>query len=264
MSENKIEKTIGNLLREARLSKNISIEDASKRTKIHPNILKAMENDDFKFSGTVYAKGFLKLYAEFLGLDKEDLVRRFQGVSGMSDEQPAVRKVPYSSRYLKPSINALRKINFKIVVIVILILVAGIGLIRLIRHRKTAPARAVSVALQKTEMKKSSVAQESAKKPVFITPAQAVSKEEEKIILVVRAKVKTWLQVKVDGKVFFQSVLAKGAAETWEAKEKIELWLGNAGGVQLELNGRLLEKIGRPGQTLRHVVVTKAGLSIQK
>jgi len=93
---------------------------------------------------------------------------------------------------------------------------------------------------------------------------QAVEKEGEKIVLVLRAKEKTWLQVKVDGKVVLQNLLARGAAESWQAREKIELWLGNAGAVQLEVNGRLLERIGRPGQTLRRVVITREGLSIQR
>ena len=92
MSENKSEKGIGSVLKEARQSKNISVEEASKNTRIHVNILKSMENDDFKSLGTVYAKSFLKLYAEYLSLDKESLMQRFQG--SLSDEEAgSVKKI---------------------------------------------------------------------------------------------------------------------------------------------------------------------------
>jgi hypothetical protein len=92
----------------------------------------------------------------------------------------------------------------------------------------------------------------------------AVKKSQEKVILVVKAKEKAWLQIKVDGKVAFQNVLPKGSAESWQADEKIEMWVGNAGAIQVELNGQLLGKIGRPGQTLKRVVFTRSGLSIQR
>ena len=68
-------KSIGQTLKSARLKKNYTIEDVHKFIKIHPNYIKAMENDDYSiFDGKVHSKGFLKNYVEFLDLDLEELL----------------------------------------------------------------------------------------------------------------------------------------------------------------------------------------------
>ena len=253
-------KSIGSILIDARQAKNISLQEASKNTRIHVNILKSMESDDFTTMGAVYAKSFLKLYAEYLNLDKEDIARRFEGAPGEEARASAEKKTGiFRSQPLKGTgiqlqslakcLESLKKINFKYVAVIVLVIIVVMGLNRFVHRRRSVFRRP-----EKTEAKAT-----PAKKSVTAPKAQ----QEEKIVLVIRAKDKSWLQVKVDGKIVFQSILAKGTAESWQAKEKIELWLGNAGAVQLELNGKLLGKIGRPGQALKRVLVTRAGLSIQ-
>lgn len=68
-------KSIGQTLKSARLKKNFTIEDVHKFIKVHPKYVKAMENNDYSvFDGKVHSKGFLKIYAEFLELDLEELL----------------------------------------------------------------------------------------------------------------------------------------------------------------------------------------------
>ncbi|HUK83709.1 MAG TPA: helix-turn-helix domain-containing protein [Verrucomicrobiae bacterium] len=62
--------SIGETLREARHVKQASLEDAARATKIKLEILERLEADDFNaLAAPMYTKGFLKLYAEYLGLD---------------------------------------------------------------------------------------------------------------------------------------------------------------------------------------------------
>jgi hypothetical protein len=56
--------------------------------------------------------------------------------------------------------------------------------------------------------------------------------------------------------------LKKGRFENWYAKDKIELSLGNAAAVDLEVNGRPISNLGRKGQALKNIVITKEGLMI--
>jgi len=62
--------SIGETLRGARHNMKASLEDASRTTKIKVEVLEKMEADDLRALGApMYVKGFLKLYAEYLGLD---------------------------------------------------------------------------------------------------------------------------------------------------------------------------------------------------
>jgi len=78
------------------------------------------------------------------------------------------------------------------------------------------------------------------------------------------ARGKSWISAKVDGKVVFHGVLARGRSETWQAKEKIELSLGDAGAVELQVNDQRFANLGRHGQSLKNVVINKEGLKISR
>ena len=67
--------SIGETLREARHHRKASLEDASRATKIKIETLEKLEADDFNaLPAPAYTKGFLKLYADFLGLDSAEIV----------------------------------------------------------------------------------------------------------------------------------------------------------------------------------------------
>lgn len=62
--------TIGEQLRTARHARKLSLEDVARVTKIKLDILERLESDEFTALGApMYVKGFLKLYANYLGLD---------------------------------------------------------------------------------------------------------------------------------------------------------------------------------------------------
>ena len=65
---------IGEQLTRARLSRNLTIEEAEQGTRISGRFLQALEQERFeKIPAPVFAKGFLRSYAQFLGLDPQAL-----------------------------------------------------------------------------------------------------------------------------------------------------------------------------------------------
>ena len=60
----------GDVLRKAREGKNLTLDQANRATKITPEVIRALEQDDHgSFASDIYLKGFLKNYAAYLGLD---------------------------------------------------------------------------------------------------------------------------------------------------------------------------------------------------
>jgi cytoskeletal protein RodZ len=81
---------IGNSLREARLRQGLELPDIERATKIRPKYLRALEEEQFELlPAQTYVKGFLRSYAEFLGLDGQLYVDEFNSryVTG-EDELP--------------------------------------------------------------------------------------------------------------------------------------------------------------------------------
>lgn len=67
--------SIGTRLREAREKRQLSLQQASETTKVRAHYLQALENDDLSaMPSAAQARGFLRIYAEFLGLEISDLV----------------------------------------------------------------------------------------------------------------------------------------------------------------------------------------------
>lgn len=72
-------KTVGEMLKEARTVKNYSLIDVEKATKIRLKFLEAIERDEYgKLPSISYAKGFVKNYSEFLGLNSRHILAFFR------------------------------------------------------------------------------------------------------------------------------------------------------------------------------------------
>jgi hypothetical protein len=88
---------IGNSLREARLRREIEFADAEHGTKIRGKYLRALEDERFELLPShTYIKGFLRSYAEYLGLDGQLYVDEYNSrfVVGEEDAPVGARRVP--------------------------------------------------------------------------------------------------------------------------------------------------------------------------
>jgi len=72
-------KTVGTMLKEARIAKRLTLGDIERATKIRMKFLTAIEADDYRIlPSTLYAKGFVKNYAEFIGLNSRTVMAFFR------------------------------------------------------------------------------------------------------------------------------------------------------------------------------------------
>ena len=88
---------IGNSLREARLRRHIDFADAEHGTKIRGKYLRALEDERFELLPShTYIKGFLRSYADYLGLDGQLYVDEYNSrfVSGEEEAPVRARRVP--------------------------------------------------------------------------------------------------------------------------------------------------------------------------
>jgi helix-turn-helix protein len=83
---------IGNSLREARLRQGLDFPEIEQRTKIRGKYLRALEDEQFDLlPGQTYVKGFLRSYAEYLGLDGQLYVDEFNSRYVTGEEEPPIR-----------------------------------------------------------------------------------------------------------------------------------------------------------------------------
>lgn len=84
-------KTVGQILKENRIKKEISLGDVARETKIRKPYLLALEKDDYQSLPSVATiKGFIRNYAQFLGLESERVVAIFKRDYRRLQEQKAI------------------------------------------------------------------------------------------------------------------------------------------------------------------------------
>ena len=269
---------IGEKLKKVRQNKGLSLEDIQKKTKIHLNILKAIEGESLTNLSPIYLKGFLKIYCKFLGLDPKECIPDYKESSSLpikkaaaaSREEDKPLKTPSFMENAGSRLNSLRpnKKLKKIIILILIITVSGVILSKLVRFISTRPKVSPAVAhiRQEREQAKPKIKlQNPAVKPPVSETTRLPKETSGGISLVIAAKENCLVYVKVDGRVVLHRVLEKGRSDSWKAKEKIELTLGNAAAVELIVNGQRFTDLGRRGQQLKNITITeKDGLRIPR
>ena len=237
---------VGERLKSARESKGLSLQEAAGITKIQRQTLEVIEQGRVHETlDPVYARIFVKKYAAFLGFDGAALADEYQGVTRAT----AVAEMPQSASAANqpasaaPSMNLLAPIG---IVLAALIGIAFLGYMAVdLYHnlQRQKPAASAPAAAPKEKGPESQKLLVPLSKPLKLT---------------VQTTADVWMQMKADGAVVFQNVLPKGSRESWPAKNDLEIWTGNAGAMQLFLNGKPLEGLGRGVR--KGVKVTRAGL----
>lgn len=248
----------GAKLKNIRLAKGISLEEASKGTKIHGSVLKAIEEDGTINLSPIYIKGFLKIYCRYLGVDPKDYVPDYaetaQDMPQYTDPAPEEKpeniitalRPHIKIKYIVLTAGALIAIFIIFETGKFVVRLAGrIGKVRPVATQAKAPGRQQASKQQKVQV------------PVQKTAGSLIK-------LGITAKADCYIHLKKDGKTVFQSVLKKGRFETWDAKEKFELTLGNAQAVELQVNGKVISNLGRKGQTIKNIIITKDGLTVPR
>lgn len=277
----------GSLLKATREAKGLSLEAVHEATKIPMDVLRAIEEGyTVRTLSPFYLKGFMKMYAEYLRVNVQDVIPEY----AKKTQQPSVPILPQEefdvAQWAATIFTRQRKQQIVALLGILFVLFALFKVITFFTHKRPpsdAPAvsqkrgavapkntRTVQAALEK----KSSIPASAkpmeplpkippqtvytASRPV-VTPPRQVQKD---IILTIRTKKDSWLRVESDGTVVFQSALSRGKSESWIANDKIEISGKNIDQLEFELNGKLLGPLSRRDRNAKKVVITREGLSV--
>jgi cytoskeletal protein RodZ len=259
----------GSILRRCREFHGITLEEASETTKIGVSHLKALEDDQIReFANQAYLKGFLRIYATYLGLNSDDIARMYDklfGVQGESQEpvRSSVSPVRPPRRFIP-----LKKLIVPALLLAVILITATFFKQAPSPVVRPAPPQAVTVPpLQSTVVQQvhSSVQVKKAERdtapPKLEKRAEEPADTENAVvpkrpaetskgfILKIKVTQNGTLSATVDGSAVQQYDLTSGDVIEWKAEKKVTLELSNAGGVDVELNGKPYKQIGSPGKS---------------
>jgi len=220
---------IGNTLREARVRRNLTLQQVEEDTKIRVKYVQAMENEDFDvMPGATYVKGFLRTYSEYLALDPEVMLDEYRS----RGVKTAEIQEPFGGVSMLGAPRSHRGRNTVVFVAVICLLVLGVIWI-VGRGSDTQPSTKPG-ALGIISPSPSPSVSKPAKPQKTTTP---VVKGE---LRVSAPDGESWLEVRRDGStgtVLFSGTVKKGKTRVFVG-DVLWLRLGNPSAVRLRVDGR--------------------------
>jgi len=103
---------LGKKLQEARLARNLTLDDAARITKIRPARLQEIENEDFsEFSSLAYAKGFLLIYGKFLNVDVSPYLEAFETSESVTVDGYAYLQDNPAPKPTRPAVTRRRDVS---------------------------------------------------------------------------------------------------------------------------------------------------------
>lgn len=268
--------SVGEALRRARLEQGLDLPTVAARTKISARYLEAIESDDRKAlpSGFFY-KSFVDQYARALSLDTREIDAEVDLILSADAPLPLpgqeldyVRSLPpvtATSRFPKRGLYAMLA-----TLAALALVIGGCSAVYVWWHgqRATVMAKAAEppnptpLAAEPAPRPSATAVQQPDSSPESAVPLALANSPEDapasevaqatgsKVLLDLVAREVTWLAVSSDGKPVFSGLLHPNESKIVEGKQIAKIRVGNAGGLEVHLNGRLLPALGERGQVL--------------
>jgi hypothetical protein len=227
---------IGNSLREARVRRGIDFAQAELSTKIRGKYLRALEDEQFELlPAQTYVKGFLRTYADYLGLDGQLYVDEFNSrfVSG-DDHEPRARR----SNARPQRRNRRLEANFVLIALAIVAVVTVVVLISAWSGSGSPSKKTAGQSRARTAAHTSTVP------PLLLVRALRGSTH-----VIAR-------RTNASGNVAFDGTVQKGDAAVAIRGKRLWLQIDTPENLRIEVRGRLVHV---PGQRPRVIVVTPTG-----
>lgn len=246
--------TLGACLRHGRERSGLSLEAVSAGSRIVPRLVEALEADRADLlPAPVYVRGFIRAYCAQVGVNVDEALRLYDA---QAIPDPPLTVAPTPPRTPSPAHRW-----GPIAVGALLVVTLGTAGAFLLGRRQpdagasrggpetTTAARAPAPAERPAPP---AAAPSAPSEPA--SPASGQPSGGERVLLV-RAVDTTWIRVQPDGAKPTEETLAPGTVREWRSPGRFHVTLGNAGGVELELDGRALPALGSPGQVVRDAIV---------
>ncbi|MFC9849019.1 helix-turn-helix domain-containing protein [Streptomyces sp. NPDC060223] len=245
--------SIGRALRQARVTAGLTVDDVSNATRVRIAIIHSIEQDDFApCGGDVYARGHIRTLARAVHIDPAPLLARYDAEHG-GRPAPTPAAPLFEAERIRPE---RRGPNWTAAMVAAIVAVIGFVGFTVVKGGADDDSK-TQVAEGSTPTTSKPATKPTTAKPVEPKPepsdsAIAAAPQDKVTVQVSAPDGRSWISAKDhNGRLLFDGLLERGQSKTFQDQEKIDLVLGDAGAIQLHVNGKEIEDEFQPGQVER-------------
>lgn len=260
---------IGSALRDARVRRDISLQQAEDDTKIRVKYIQAMENEDFDVlpAGT-YVKGFLRTYAEYLDLEAQLLIDEYNERFGTGEHREHIIQPTRTPKAdAAPRARRKHQTNYILVAILAVVIIAVLAYLGWGNASSEKPTLVTTTETQAATQTTPATVPADTVTRTATTPTQTQAAVLQSITMAATSS-DNWIEIhktSADGDVIWGGTLAAGESKTLQLQDlesQTSLWLkvGSPDGLTVSVNGqpqKLTEDVGEI------YLITASGMTAQ-
>jgi cytoskeletal protein RodZ len=233
--------SFGTWLRRQRELREISLREIADVTKISIRYLEALEQDRFDvLPAPVFAKGFLREYARYVGLDPDEVVNSY--LTAQEDVEPVDQPEPRGSQRRSGRLEKTSGLLLTFAVVILLGVVAGLA-----------------YCMERAETEAAPEPPPIAAPPVQVAPARIEEERQPRspaspLIVTIDFTGECWVEAIIDEDRQISELHVPGESLRLEAQQQVVLTLGDPEAVVVEVNGESFP-ISAPGGTVARDIV---------
>lgn len=246
--------SLGSVIRQARIDAGLSVDDLSERTSIRAGLLKEIESDDFtKCGGETYARGHLRNIAPHIKMDSQLLLELYE--NEQSSQPRRIQEMLAENNVMTNPIDK-KSISWKTLAGISLSTLALLAAVQIIisNSKTTTVTNPVVVASESATPQPSMTSEAQPTPAATSTPSvfrDTYSSGTGVSVTVAAVRANSWLFVSdSNGTTLYSGQVRTGQKLNFSATTRISLKVGNAGAVEVSVNGKAAQQIGGDGEVV--------------
>jgi cytoskeleton protein RodZ len=246
--------SLGSVIRQARIDAGLSIDDLSERTSIRAGLLKEIESDDFtKCGGETYARGHLRNIAPLLKMDAGVLLELYENEQSMQPRR--IQEMLAENNVMTNPVDK-KTISWKTLAGISLATLALLGAVQIIiSNSETTEVSNPEVVATESATAEPTNTTEAQPTPTATTTPTTVrdtySSGTGVSVSVAASRGNSWLFVSDDnGTTLYSGQIRSGQNLNFSSTTRVSLRVGNAGAVDVSVNGKSAQQIGDNGEVI--------------
>lgn len=252
---------IGRNLKQARSRLGLTLDEAERSTRIRARYLDALERGDLAaLPSQVQARGFLRNYAEYLGLDHQALLQRYSEEVHSQRTRP-LRKAKFEEATTRPSVSVRpRRVSSDLILAAVItvsllaVLIWGLGRLAASLRERAQQASPFLIPTFTPELA-SAATDALLEQPAAVQSTATLALEFEPVLtsgvdLRLLVERRSFVIVAVDGAEVYRGRPAPGELLEYQADDLVRVTTGNAGGLRVFYRGEDQGLMGEQNQAV--------------
>ena len=238
--------TLGEFLQKAREDAGFSVEELAHLVNLRPGLITSMESNDFlPCGGDTYARGHIRNISQIIGIDAQQLLAMYNTEHSVDSRSIHAQLVDNNAAAIR---SENKKLSWKVLVGASLSVAVLIGVAQFAISAIDSEPVATSVITEEVEPSQTPTPSST---PSVVPNASSAPLTEGLTLSIAATRGNSNIDVVIAGVSVYKGPLFQGESKSFVGETSISIYLGNAGDLDLTLNGEKLAPLGDRNQEIR-------------